>query len=238
MAKAQAEDSGDDGGGSGGQGHGVTLLRRKSSVKKGEGLWLMSFSDMSLILMSFFVLQLSFSTPDKRKYDNLSSAIKKSDAAAPQENLQTLSAKVKKVIQSKNLEKVAEVTSDVNGLAIEFKDQSLFAPGSAEPNPAYAPLVDEVMKAIAKAPGEYKLVFEGHTDDTAMTSGKYKSNWDLSSARSIALLDNFKTRGIAEKRMAIAAYAATRPKVPIKGLTGDALKKARAANRRVVIRIQ
>ena len=219
----------------------VQLSRNKTKVHKGEGLWLMSFSDMSLILMSFFILQLSFSTPDKHKYDNLNSAIKDQQAkagAAPQENLQTMSEKIKKIIHKKKLDNVAEVKFDVNGLQIEFKDQTLFDVGSAAPNPKNAKIVGEVLATIAKAPGEYKLVFEGHTDDLPVTSGKFRSNWDLAAARGIALLDSFKGRGVDEKRMSVLAFAHTRPKVEYAGLTGEALAKARGANRRVVIRLE
>jgi chemotaxis protein MotB len=213
------------------------LFKRKSKVKKGEGLWLMSFSDMSLILMSFFILQLAFSSPDRRKYDNLSSAIKKSDDKKP-ENLQTISDKVRRVIKAKNLEKVAEVNYDVNGLAVEFKDKSLFSPGSSTPDPKTAPVVNEIMKVLAEAPPDYKLIFEGHTDDVPISGMKYRSNWELSAARGIALLGDFKSRGVGESRMSIRAYAQTRPKVSLNGLKGDTLKAARAANRRVVIRLE
>jgi chemotaxis protein MotB len=126
----------------------------------------------------------------------------------------------------------------MNGLSLEFRDQTLFAPGSAAPNPATAPVINEVMATIAKAPGNYKMVFEGHTDDTPVGRGKYRSNWDLASARGVALLDDFKARGVAEKRMSVVAFAHTRPKIKVDGLTGEALKKARAANRRVVIRLE
>lgn len=212
-------------------------FKRKSSVKKGDGLWLMSFSDMSLILMSFFILQLSFSSPDRRKYDNLTSAMKTSDETTA-DNLQTLSEKVRRVIKAQNLEKVAEVTYDVNGLAVEFKDKSLFPQGSALPDPRTAPVVNEIMKVLATAPSDYKLIFEGHTDDVPIGGRKFHSNWDLSSARGIALLHDFKKRGVAESRMSIRAYAQTRPKVSLAGLRDDALKIARAANRRVVIRLE
>lgn len=216
----------------------VTFVRRKSKVSKGEGLWLMSFSDMSLILMSFFVLQLAYSNPDKRKYDNLNAVLTKKPAQTAPDNLETMSIRVKKVIKAKNLEKVAEVTYDMNGLSIEFKDATLFRPGSAEPNPAFAKVVDEVMSTVAKAPGNYKLTFEGHTDDVPVAGKRFRSNWDLASARGVALLNSFKARGVAEQRMAVVAYAHTRPKVKVQGLTGEALKKARAANRRVVIRLE
>jgi chemotaxis protein MotB len=94
------------------------------------------------------------------------------------------------------------------------------------------------MGAIARAPGKYRLVFEGHTDDVPVRGGPFQSNWDLSAARGISLLESFKKRGIEEDRMSVLAFAHTRPKVPFEGLKGKALQKARAANRRVVIRIE
>lgn len=218
-----------------------SFRRRKSKVQKGEGLWLMSFSDMSLILMSFFVLQLSYSTPDKRKYDNLNTAMAAKPGAEPKDNLQTIAAKVTEVIKEKKLDKTVEARLDVDGLKIELKDAALFEVGSASLSEKNAPVVEQVMELIASAPGDYKLVIEGHTDDQPLgKSGlvRFKSNWDLSAARGISLLDSFKARGVAERRMTVAAYAHTRPKVSVKGLKDEALKKARAANRRVVIRIE
>ncbi|MCX6105794.1 MAG: OmpA family protein [Proteobacteria bacterium] len=223
----------------------ITIQRRRSRVHKGEGLWLMSFSDMSLILMSFFVLQLSYSTPNKHKYDNLNSAIKEQKAnvdlsakSVPVENLRTLSDKIRTLIKQKHLEDVAFVTTDIMGLNIEFRDQLIFNPGSSELNPQAKVQVGVVLNAIASAPGDYRLIFEGHTDDLPVGKGKYQSNWELSSARGIALVNTFKARGVNENRMTVHAYAQTKPKVPIKGLSGEALKKARAINRRVVIRLE
>ncbi len=220
------------------------VVRKKSKVEKGEGLWLMSFSDMSLILMSFFVLQLSYSQPDKRKYDNLNSAIQeqktppKLNAKAP-DNLKTISQKVRQVIRDKKLEEVADVTYDVNGLAVEFRDGMLFKPGSAAPNSASRLQVEQVLNAVASSPGNYKIVFEGHTDDVPVAAGGgYSSNWELSAARGIALLNGFRRRGVKESRMSVQAYAHIKPKVNYAGLTGDLLKSARAKNRRVVIRLE
>ena len=45
--------------------------------------------------------------------------------------------------------------------------------------------VDKVMDIIANTPGHYRLIVEGHTDDAPITSGKFRSNWDLASLRGI-----------------------------------------------------
>lgn len=217
------------------------LQVKKSRVKKSEALWLTSFSDLSILLMCFFVMQLSYSTPDKRKYDQVKNALQSMSAKKPVEQvetLDTLATKIKKAIKQKKLEQSVDVIYDINGLSIEFRDAMLFEVGSADIDAKYAKIADQVMDTIAKAPGDYRLIFEGHTDDVPVTSGKFRSNWDLSSARGLALLNTFKKRGVEEQRMSIQSYAHTRPKVVYAGLKGKTLKTARAANRRVVIRIE
>lgn len=211
------------------------ILRKKMKAEKGEGLWLMSFSDMSLILMSFFILQLAFSTPDKRKYENVAEAMSEDKG---KQNLKSIEKNLKAVIKQKQLDKVAEVKSDIHGLAIELKDQILFPSGSATLSEQNAKIVDRVMEIIAKTPGNYKIVIEGHTDDVPVKKGAFASNWDLSAARGISLLESFKARGVQEGRISVLALAQTRPKVDPSGRQGTELKQARAANRRVVIRIE
>ncbi len=214
---------------------------KKSKVQKSDGLWLTSFADLTILLMCFFVMQLSYSNTDKRKYERVKSAMTPLSAKKLEkqvDNLETLSKKINKAIIDKKLEKSVVLKSDINGLSIEFKDAMLFDVGSADVDTKYAKIADQVMGAIAKAPGDYRLIFEGHTDDLPVTSGKFRSNWDLSAARGVALLDSFRQRGVQESRMSIQSYAHTRPKVVYTGLKGDPLKTARAANRRVVIRIE
>jgi len=213
---------------------------KKSKVQKGEGLWLLSFADLCVILMSFFVLLLSFSTMDKKKYDHVRSGMKTMQSKKPDntETLETMAKKINKVIVDKKLKQAVTVKYDVDGLAIEFKDAMLFDVGSATTNPKTEKVIGQVMQVIAGAPGNYQLVIEGHTDDVPTSGPKFQSNWELASARGISLLDTFKARGVVETRMSVLAYAHTRPKVPFKGLKGEALAKARAANRRVVIRIE
>lgn len=220
---------------------GIGIQVKKSKVKKSEALWLMSFSDLAILLLCFFVMQLSYSTPDKRKYEQVKNAMQSLQAKKPVKELETLDSlekKIQKAIKDKRLESSVVVTSDINGLSIEFKNAMLFEIGSADVDQKYEKIAEQVMSTIAKAPGDYKLIFEGHTDDLPVTSGKYRSNWDLSSARGIALLDSFRKRGVEESRMSIQSYGHTRPKVAYAGLKGKTLKSARAANRRVVIRIE
>jgi len=188
--------------------------------------------------MCFFILLLSFSEPKKDKYDNVSTGMSaiKHDQQNPQ-NLKYMEKTIVDVIAKNKLESAVEVKLDADGLAIEFKNAALFKSGSATANPRYQKVIGRVLKAIGSAPKKYKINIEGHTDDERIRGGKYKSNWELASARSITMLGLFNKKGVADSRMSVVSFAHTRPKVEYKGKKGKKLSQARAANRRVVIRV-
>ncbi len=208
-------------------------------VQKESGLWLMSFSDMSLILLSFFVLMVSVMTPQKQKFDNVNSGLRKEIVEKKVDSLEGMSQKLSGVIKTQDLSNAAVVNLDANGLRIEFKSGILFGSGSAEVNTDFEAVTTEVMKVLAGIGGPYRMVIEGHTDDVPPRSGsRYASNWELSAARGFALMRRFQELGLSEERMAVMAYAHTKPKMSIDQLKGEALVQARAANRRVVVRIE
>lgn len=211
---------------------------RKFKRQKEDGLWLMSFSDMSMILISFFILQLSFSSVNQQKLDVLREAMQSSKFISKKDSLTAVSNRIDNEIKRLQLDKNASVQLDQTGIIVEFKDGLLFSTGSSDGNPQFTAVVNQVMKVIAGAPTHYKLRIEGHTDDVPIKSTKFASNWELSSARAIYLMRMFAARGVDERRLSVQAFAHTQPKRPTAGLTGKDLEQARASNRRVVIRIE
>lgn len=214
---------------------------KRFNTSKGEGLWLLAFGDLSLILISFFILLLSFSSVNQKKADIMREAVHAksvSAAKAKQDSLTAVSKKIENEIKRLKLDKSAEVVFDDQGIAIEFKDGLLFDVGSAGNNPKFQNVVGQVMQVIATTPNQYQLKIEGHTDDIPIKSAQFASNWELASARSISLMHQFARRGVKEDRMSIVSYGQTRPKRPTNGLNGAELAQARMQNRRVVIRIE
>jgi len=181
---------------------------------------------------------LSFSSTSQKKADVMREAVQTAVPAKKKDSLSTVSQRIEKEIKRLKLEKNAEVIFDDGGVAIEFKDGILFNVGSAATNVQFQPVVNQVLQLIAKTPEKYQLRIEGHTDDTPIKSQQFQSNWELSSSRGIALMRQFVQKGVKEERISVLALAHTRPKKPTTGLTGDELLKARASNRRVVIRIE
>jgi chemotaxis protein MotB len=124
------------------------------------------------------------------------------------------------------------VTHDERGVVITLASDAFFSPASARIN-------IESTRDILLRLGSYldsnelagrKFRIEGHTDSVDVDpAGPYKSNWELSSARSISILEYLTGLGIDEKRFQVAAFSST---VPI--ATNDT-PEGRAYNRRVDI---
>lgn len=215
---------------------GFTPSRVKT--KKSEGLWIFSFADLTLILMSFFALMLSMSKTDKQQFDNVVTQIQDKPQDGAPSGLMAVADDLEKIIKKQNIQDDALVRIDVEGLMLEFSDRLIFASGSAQAGAKFVGTTEKILRVISEAPEHYRITIEGHTDDVPLKNVPgFKSNWDLSAARGITLLNLLKDKGISSKRMRVVALADTQPKVQTKGKTGSALEAARRANRRVVIRL-
>ena len=85
------------------------------------------------------------------------------------------------------------------------------------------------MKLVKKIkPLDYDIEIAGHTDDIPIRSARYRSNWDLASARAVTMAHAFMKVGkINPLRVSVAGHADTRPLAP------NTSKTNRARNRRV-----
>jgi chemotaxis protein MotB len=111
--------------------------------------------------------------------------------------------------------------------------------------------MDKFIKLSSKALDErHQIAIEGHTDDVPIHTRQYDSNWELSSARATVVLKSFLAAGFDPRRLSAQGFADTRPahalpKPSEKTSEGtdkqpgadDTRAKARADNRRVVIRV-
>jgi chemotaxis protein MotB len=114
------------------------------------------------------------------------------------------------------------------GLIISLREAAFFASGGAELQPRSIPAIEKIAAAIANLPNPVRL--EGHTDSRPIHNSRFRSNWELSTARGIALLELLRERfNVPEERMAVAGYADTAPTD-----TNDT-EEGRAHNRRVDI---
>ncbi|MCP5113648.1 MAG: OmpA family protein [bacterium] len=121
-----------------------------------------------------------------------------------------------------------EITMQARGLVVSFREAAFFSSGRAEVSEDYINSVAKVAEVIQRLPNPVRM--EGHTDSIPIHNSRFSSNWELSAARSIAMLELFASRfAIPRDKLSIAAYADNAP-------VGDnESAEGQARNRRVDI---
>jgi len=121
-----------------------------------------------------------------------------------------------------------ELQLEPRGLVLHMRQAAVFPSGDDSVDPKTYAAIDKIGETIRALPNAVRL--EGHTDSVPIHTARFRSNWELSAARSISMLDQLANRcGIARERMAIAGYADT---IPVASNDTD---EGRARNRRVDI---
>ncbi len=145
---------------------------------------------------------------------------------AAEERLEEL----KKALKEQIGEGQIEVTGDNQRTIIRIREKGSFASGSATLSRKFIPVLKKIATAIDKTPG--KIHISGHTDNIPISTFKFRSNWELSSARAVSILNQIqRMRKIPNDRIVIQGYADTAPLVP------NTTPKNRAINRRVEIEV-
>ena len=98
-----------------------------------------------------------------------------------------------------------------------FQSEVLFASGSAKLQPAgeqqLASVAQRLVEIASSIPKNINWVLQvdGHTDDKPINSFLYPSNWELSSARAIAVVKFLNSQGIPFERLVAAGYGEFQP---------------------------
>lgn len=139
-------------------------------------------------------------------------------------SLEYLNAELKSEIESGKM----RVSLEPRGLVVSLQQATFFPSGEDTVDPATYPSLGKVATAIVKLPNQVRL--EGHTDAVPIHTARFRSNWNLSAARAIAVLELLNERfGVPRERLAIAGYAETAP------VASNDSEEGRAHNRRVDI---
>jgi chemotaxis protein MotB len=205
--------------------------------------WLIPYVDVISLLLAFLILTLSMSKISPRKFEMLTSTLAKQTEPP---SLETLKQSVDQMLRKEKLENAVVTSLDEEGLRVVFRgDGVLFESGQAEITPAGRALIGQFIGLAGKAVDQqHQIAIEGHTDDVPIHTGRYDSNWELSSARATVVLKSFLAAGFDPRRLSAQGFADTRPARPLPkadDTNGHAaaatIAKARAENRRVVIRV-
>jgi len=121
-----------------------------------------------------------------------------------------------------------KISLQSRGLIISLREASFFASGDDAIYPGAYPSIEKIAQSLRELPNPVRL--EGHTDAVPIHNSRFRNNWELSAARSIAMLELLTSRfGVASERLAVIGYAET---VPVEANDSE---EGRAHNRRVDI---
>lgn len=159
--------------------------------------------------------------------DAVSGAEKEEGQKGPAEELQEIRGQLTELFQDLIQNDLISVTGDELWVEIEMKSSLLFGSGSAELS-ADAEIILEQLGGILKQ-HRNPMHVEGFTDDRPIATEAYPTNWELSTARSSAIIRLLTDTGVAPERMAAVGYAEFQP------VADNETEEGRQKNRRVVL---
>ncbi|BCS33492.1 chemotaxis protein MotB [Luteitalea sp. TBR-22] len=211
--------------------------------------WLVSYADFITLLFAFFTTMYAISTVDARKlssmvesmneaFDSRGLAVPSPDTAparkadgktravpSPEERERRLA----QIIRERLAGTAVDVEIDRRGIVVSLREAGSFPTGSAD----LAPEAREILAGLAATIGsdpDTKLRVEGHTDDVPIQGGRFRSNWELSTARATSVVTFLVEQvGVLPARLSAAGYGEFHPRVP------NDTPADRARNRRVDI---
>jgi len=218
--------------------------------------WMVTFADLVMLLLTFFVLLLTMSSMDTKKLRDLMTHFRESTGvlelagAGKIYNLggfvnkynetdsllvvdqKHFLTKIKLVSNIKNLMKDVNnnitLSDDERGVALTFHGNILFDPGKTSLRKEAYPVLDLIADAIEGCPND--ILIMGHSDNTPIKDELYTSNWELSAYRGISVLDYLLLKeGLSPSRFTVGGSGSSIPLYP------NTNEKNRSLNRRVEI---
>jgi chemotaxis protein MotB len=251
---------------------------RPKKHSRGSPAWIVTFADLATLLLTFFILLLSFAEMDVEKYRAMANSMtaalggtpvsliateparpstteplltapspsapapeltpelidERADTAAPTrissgiiDLASALIAELEAEVASEDL----SVNYDQEQVVIRFAEDAAFRSGEAEIKPGMIPILERVVEVLSACTGD--VLVAGYTDDRPISSGRYRSNWDLSAARAVSVVHELVlNRNVPAERVIAAGRAETNP------LVANDTPENRARNRRVEIAIR
>lgn len=221
------------------------MARKAKKEAPGAPAWMVTFSDMVTLLLTFFVLLLSMARMDKMKFLDAAGSLRgafgvlgsndRTEVSPPKVVhmapmvMDDLVSRVYQRIQThlKRLEidRDIELVKDRGAVVLRVNSAILFDSGSTEVKADAYPILRKVASMVKPLPMNLRI--EGHTDDVASRKQDV-TNWDISVNRAVSVLKFLGGENLLPlNRMSAVGYGATQP------LVANDSEENRALNRRV-----
>jgi len=260
----------------------------KAKCATGAPAWVTTFADLMSLLMTFFVLLLSFSEMDVQKYkqvagslreafgvqrlieskimpkgtsiiaqefspgkptpspideirqqttdetkDNLDfseSEFKGKDETEEEQKTSAQAMHILEMLREEVEQGLLDVEARLGKTIIRIQEKGSFPSGSADLIVLFEPVMKKISDVVSETKGN--IMVGGHTDDIPISTPRFRSNWELSAARSVTVVHHLlQYNELDQSRILVQGHADSRPLVP------NDSPATRARNRRVELTI-
>ncbi len=206
------------------------LHRFRSEALEENPLWLVVLADMMTNLMLFFLVLFSVAQQGKAAQRALERTFDAGRAVNPRPDPR-MAAALQDYREAEAADRLKKLFSDVTvserDIRVRLREALLFPSGSAALSSESRDVLGYLAEVLRQMPND--VIVEGYTDPVGVKTSRYRDNWDLSVARSGAVIESLERRGIAPERLIASGYGPYRP------LASNADAAGRLENRRVEI---
>jgi len=204
-------------------------------------LWLIIFSDMTTNLMLFFLMLFAMTRMSQAERDVMVEGMEhaisdetrkielKGEKLLKQLQDEDAIRNLRNVITYGTLAGYAKMNENEFEVNVTLNLPRFFATGSAELNQDILHALESLAEPLSKFPND--IIIEGHTDNVPVAGGRYRSNWELSIARAVSVIDFFIKKGLPPEQLVSSGYGEYHP-----AYNNDTAEN-RAKNRRIEIKI-
>ncbi len=215
--------------------------RDKPKVKKEGAAWLITFSDMMTLMLTFFVLLVSMSHLDERRklvvlgsiigtfgmgdagYDSRTIKDKRTTIEpGPMNDVEDLDVLKNRLWDEYN--KDLDFQSNKYVDIISISDQVLFKPGETHLSPEGKKIVDTMLPILLRL--QFPLLLAGHSSisfdeahgthlealPTSSQERKLDNSWKISLFRTLSIYEYLLSRGMLPEMLRVEAFGNFRPK--------------------------
>lgn len=217
------------------------MRKRREEEEENSDRWVISYADFITLLFAFFTTMYAISHVDMGKLEMFAGSMKsafKSNGTARMMPIEGIGPvdygifEIERDIKSAidkfdKIEGIRTVIDD-RGLRLILSEAVLFDLGSAQLKDKAKEVLFAIAPVIKKV--NYHISIEGHSDNIPIRNARYSSNWELSVARAMSVLNYLvEDQKVNPSRLSASGYGEWRP------LVSNVTPEGRAKNRRVEI---
>jgi chemotaxis protein MotB len=211
----------------------LRFRKRAVTSDAGNEIWLLTLSDLLLLLLISFVLLFGMilhrqgqavappPVPVKPAQQTLPPVTQPSTQplppesvadGAPKEAAASLESDLVGMLGDDRIDQGVTVERRTRSLVVTFPERIIFASGMSELKNSVRPLLEKVSVFILDHPN-LSIEIHGHTDDRPISNRRFPSNWELSADRATQVARTLVQLGTDPSRLSVRGFGEYRPLV-------------------------